>query len=1848
MVHGRYVATIPALALIALLWAGCSPVGGDESAPPALAVEPLVLEFPAGFETDSLIIKNSGGEPLSFSLSVVAQSSGVSWLQVQPEGGAIEPGGAKAIVVRVQNRDELGPGDYSGKIVVDAEGLESVTVDISMAVGQPILLCDPDDEIDFGEESGIKSLVIRNDGEGELIYSVALPGPWLTTKADLQKSIGPNEPETVTLNLDRALAPWYGDGSGEIVVSSNGKEGAGSGPVATIMVRFVVDDQCSEDEPCTKAGYYCFAEGASKSCRKQAEAGEECATEAECASGMCAAGICCNQACEGPCVSCSLPTSPGLCSPLPAGTPCDDGLFCTADDSCKSGVCEPGPERDCTDSDTTCGFGMCDEETGACRPDIPDDKCGIDGQCYDDGEWHPVLECLRCDPAASIAAWTLIDGVCLLDGECYAVGKALPGECKVCNPALPYDSSPAPDLTPCTADAKECTEDVCMGGECEHLAMTTGICDDGNLCTSGDQCVDGKCEGEFYTCDDGLDCTEDICLGNSDCEAVPKDGFCLIDGQCYAADEASTAAFGCALCKPATSQSSWTIMPLGTSCDDEDACTDLDHCVEGVCTGKPVDCSDGLNCTADNCNSETGDCSHMRDEEWCIIGGKCYGQETSPSGPDAQCKVCAPLTAPEEWSAHNQGLACDDLSACSATSQCEAGVCTAVGPLCDDGNECTDNICADDSTCENPSLDDGVACATDDVDCTDDVCMEGECAHPISDGSCRIDDTCRAALELNPDDPCTVCAPEVAQDTWTAGNAGGECDDQFFCTVDDACDAGICAGIARVCGSDDCNTGECDEELDACYLVPVLEGTVCEDLDPCTVADECAEGVCAGKPKDCSAATLGNPCLDPLCNPDSLPDAGACEAIPADPGEPCDDGLACTTETTCAEGQCGGGHEVTPQSCKEAFENTNPCVAGLCVEPGGCLLDNMADETECTLPGADAECHDGACAIVSCLDGLKDCNENAQDGCEADVLTDADNCGECLHECNDDQATVECSDGACAIVACTDGFGDCDLDAATGCETPLAVDAANCGECGKVCAASSPGKIGSCDNQACTEEDCPADTYNLDGDTANGCEAENVIWVDASNAGDADGTYDHPYPTIGEGVDAADAQDFVYVLGGVYNEGGIEVDENDVTVVGEDRDGVLVLMLPGQTGILVTADNVTIRTMTLTGGRVGIEFAGSQWGEVVGGLATDLSILDLASAGIPGEDGGDAESAAGVDVSLSSGVVISEVLISGVTGGKGGDEDSGGEPAGAGGLAAAVRLSATTGCTIKECTISEVTGGEGGKGAEHSGYVPIPGVAGLGAGVVVEESSTVQANENLISNVGGGAGGSGGGSRSAETGGIGAAFYLSHADGGSYTNNEASGIAGGSGGPHPGGNGSSGLGGIGAGFYLDNCESNVFAENVLSQVDGGTGGTHASEKSIGADQAGFGFYFGSNSADNSVELSNTVDGDPVVYVCGLDGLILQDLELEAESNPTNVGKIVVRESSNIKILDCVVSHFQGEAGKTGVGDQGWGLGGKSGYGIYVNACTDCEVSGNEVSAISGGTGGTGAGGRAGGSGGSSYGVILSGCSQSVVADNRVGPLAGGTGGQAGKQLISCGCGGNGAEAVGIALTSCVDTVVHGNEIRGLSGGAGGDYDYYEDAFGAGGEAWAYYVKSHIGDFEFSNNLAATISRGTGNDGYRATCFLSRNQKAMTLRNFTCHNVLVAGDGIVAHDEQVGIVKLLDSIVSNVAGFCLSNQGDNPQVYLTADYSALWQCGAGEADNATVKNACLSEDPGFVNAPAGNLHLSPDSSCVDTGDPDSGCGEEPVPNGCQVNMGAYGGTSEATSAPGADNCDSCGG
>ncbi|MBK8696187.1 MAG: hypothetical protein IPN17_28965 [Deltaproteobacteria bacterium] len=148
---------------------------------------------------------------------------------------------------------------------------------------------------------------------------------------------------------------------------------------------------------------------------------------------------------------------------------------------------------------------------------------------------------------------------------------------------------------------------------------------------------------------------------------------------------------------------------------------------------------------------------------------------------------------------------------------------------------------------------------------------------------------------------------------------------------------------------------------------------------------------------------------------------------------------------------------------------------------------------QCSAANAASACSAGACSFT-CSPGYADCNGVASDGCEAD-LSSAATCGSCMTRCDATNGTASCAAGACSI-ACAAGYGNCDSNAANGCEASLQTDVAHCGSCAVACANTNG--TPSCAAGACAIA-CAAGYGNCDGNAANGCEASTS--ADPANCG---------------------------------------------------------------------------------------------------------------------------------------------------------------------------------------------------------------------------------------------------------------------------------------------------------------------------------------------------------------------------------------------------------------------------------------------------------------------------------------------------------------------------------------------------------------------------------------------------------------------------------------------------------------------------------------------------------------------------------------------------------------------------
>ncbi len=210
-----------------------------------------------------------------------------------------------------------------------------------------------------------------------------------------------------------------------------------------------------------------------------------------------------------PCTTDLCSAKAGGCSHAPADKlVCDDGNVCTLGDLCLGGTCQAGTDL--------CG-------------------CKVNADCasQEDGD--------------------------LCNGVLFCDTGVVPYTCK-----LKPDSIITCDTSVDTA----CAVNNCdpKTGACTAKAALPGTsCSDGNLCTKGDSCLVGICQGVTDSCDDANPCTDDLCDPIAGCS-----------------HKANSAA-----------------------CDDGQACTLGDKCAGSQCVGGPApSCSDA----AKNGNESDEDC----------------------------------------------------------------------------------------------------------------------------------------------------------------------------------------------------------------------------------------------------------------------------------------------------------------------------------------------------------------------------------------------------------------------------------------------------------------------------------------------------------------------------------------------------------------------------------------------------------------------------------------------------------------------------------------------------------------------------------------------------------------------------------------------------------------------------------------------------------------------------------------------------------------------------------------------------------------------------------------------------------------------------------------------------------------------------------------------------------------------------------------------------------------------------------------------------------------------------------------------------------------------------------------
>jgi hypothetical protein len=260
-----------------------------------------------------------------------------------------------------------------------------------------------------------------------------------------------------------------------------------------------------------------------------------------------------------------------------------------------------------------------------------------------------------------------------------------------------------------------------------------------------------------------------------------------------------------------------------------------------------------------------------------------------------------------------------------------------------------------------------------------------------------------------------------------------------------------------------CAVGACDTGYNDCdhSVWSGCESDLNTDTKNCNTCGNVCPTIDHGFP-GCTAATCGVAGCDPGFDDCDKAAGNGCEVNLANDGMNCGAcGYACPPVANgtpvCTGYQCGIG------TCQAPFAD---CFSGAV---DGCetnlltAVDYCGDcNTKCpAVANGSRACNNGTCGIGTCATGYRDCNNSATDGCEIDITSDANNCGSCGNVCPTPlNGVAGCVNSQCVLAGCNPGYSDCS-SAIAGCEAATASDALNCGGCGIKCGS------GTCSGSAC-------------------------------------------------------------------------------------------------------------------------------------------------------------------------------------------------------------------------------------------------------------------------------------------------------------------------------------------------------------------------------------------------------------------------------------------------------------------------------------------------------------------------------------------------------------------------------------------------------------------------------------------------------------------------------------------------------------------------------------------------------------------------------------------------------------
>ncbi len=473
-------------------------------------------------------------------------------------------------------------------------------------------------------------------------------------------------------------------------------------------------------------------------------------------------------------------------------------------------------------------------------------------------------------------------------------------------------------------------------------------------CPANNDCADHKCV-PFQSCTSSLDCPTDQVCDPASARCVQ----CVGDADCNPGETCAghVCRTGCQSDLQCTPQGLLCDMAKGycVECITHDDCTADEFCSQGAC--KPDVCQAGTSScqgtavvTCDDVGSSLGAPQQC---QYVCLAGACSG-------------VCAPGAVrcsgqvPETCDASGQWA---PAAACPYV--CSAGSC--IGTCTPGEARCSGQL---PETCDASGNWQGSASCPY-------VCSAGACTGSCQPGAVR----------------CSGLVPQSCDASGQWQDSGAAC--AYVCA------AGACSGVCTP-GSKECNG-----------VVPrtCSSSGQWQDGSPCSYL--CSSGVCTGSCTPGSKQCSGK-------QPQSCDSAGTWQNAGSACQYVCDSG-ACTGVCTPGSKDCNGK---LPRTCDASGQWQSGttcqylCIAGACsaCSPGTKRCSGLDRQTcdsngqwqtdaTCTNPHGQAVCTSGACAPV-CDADYDDCDGNLDNGCEASLQTDSNNCKSCGTQCGSGKSCV--------------------------------------------------------------------------------------------------------------------------------------------------------------------------------------------------------------------------------------------------------------------------------------------------------------------------------------------------------------------------------------------------------------------------------------------------------------------------------------------------------------------------------------------------------------------------------------------------------------------------------------------------------------------------------------------------------------------------------------------------------------------------------------------------------------------------------------------------------------------------